>query len=95
MRRFPAAHETSTRSRRQADMPEGPRSYSFIHESTLTSVIPPRHDEHARFIPGATPFYAGAFLVPGAFLVFCYLWLQLGGVEGDKVGREREGKKQK
>ena len=72
--------------------------YSFIHESSTTSVIPFRHDEYPRFIQGAYPFYAGAFLVSGSFLVFCYLWMHL-GIEGDKVGRgnvkEKEGKKSK
>ena len=73
------------------------RRYSFIHESTTTSVIPFRHDEYPRFIQGAYPFYTGAFLVSGSFLLFCYLWLNMGVVEGDRVLKavDRDGKKTK
>jgi len=71
--------------------------YSFVHESTTTSVIPFRHDEYPRFIQGAYPFYTGAFLVSGSFLLFCYLWLNMGVVEGDRVLKavDRDGKKTK
>ncbi|KAJ9125623.1 hypothetical protein QFC22_000585 [Naganishia vaughanmartiniae] len=57
--------------------------YTFIHEQSVVSVVPFRHDEYPRFIQGAWPFYTGAFLTSAVFLSFCSLWLY--SVEGNKV----------
>ncbi|KAJ9108348.1 hypothetical protein QFC20_003509 [Naganishia adeliensis] len=56
--------------------------WTFIHEQSVVSVVPFRHDEYPRFIQGAWPFYTGAFLTSTVFLSFCALWLY--SVEGNK-----------
>lgn len=48
--------------------------WTFLDEKLVVSVTPPRHDEYDRFITGAWPYYAGAFSVSAATLVFAVLW---------------------
>lgn len=56
--------------------------WTFIHEQSMASVVPLRHDEYPRFVQGAWPFYTGAFTTSIIFLAFCALWLS--SVEGNK-----------
>lgn len=48
-----------------------------VEEKRTIAITPPRHDEHARFLPGAWPYYAGSLVTVSVFLAFVTLWLGL------------------
>ncbi|KAK4686169.1 oligosaccharyltransferase complex subunit beta, partial [Tremellales sp. Uapishka_1] len=52
--------------------------WSYIRSSTTASVTPFRHDDYARFIVGAWPYYTAAISISGAFLLFVSIWVGLG-----------------
>ena len=54
-------------------------------------VVPPRHDEYARFLPAAWPYYAGALSTSVAFVIFAALWL---GGEDKEAAAAKKTKKE-
>lgn len=51
--------------------------WTNIEEKKTIAITPPRHDEHARFLPGAWPYYMGSLVTVSMFLAFVMLWLGL------------------
>jgi len=51
------------------------KGWTHLHSSTTVPVVPPRHDEYARFLSAAWPYYAGAISTSLGFLIFSALWL--------------------
>ena len=60
--------------------------WTHLHSETVIPVVPPRHDEYARFLPAAWPYYAGALSTSVAFVLFAALWL--GGEEKDAAAKK-------
>jgi oligosaccharyltransferase complex subunit beta len=66
------------------------KGWTHLHSSTVVPVVPPRHDEYARFLPAAWPYYAGALSTSVAFVIFAALWL--GGEEKETAAAKKTKK---
>ena len=67
--------------------------YSALHVSHQVSVTPYRHDQYERFLWVAYPYYAAAFTLMAAFLVFGWVFLYGTGLDEWAVRKVAEVKK--